>query len=107
MLSACRIKTTYTFLAMALERHTHIPQRRGTMKQLTPTSKEKVAKSQGVRNLRMLRQRSGLSLGQLADLTGLRRATITHLETGQEDPQPYHLRLLARVLGVATLDLVS
>lgn len=63
--------------------------------------------SHGLPNLRVLRQRKGLSLGQLADLTGLRRDTITHLENGSEEPQPYHVRLLARVLGVGHLELVS
>ncbi|GAC1423214.1 MAG: hypothetical protein PVS3B3_30540 [Ktedonobacteraceae bacterium] len=71
------------------------------MKQLT------VTRSHGIPKLRILRQRKGLSLGQLATLTGIRRDTITHLENGREDPQPYHLRLLARVLEVPTLDLVS
>ena len=61
----------------------------------------------GVPNLRVLRQRKGLSIGQLADMTGLRRETISHFENGREDPQPYHLRLLARVLDVPQLDLVS
>jgi len=64
-------------------------------------------KSHGIPKLRILRQRRGLSLGQLATLTGIRRDTITHLENGREDPQPYHLRLLVRVLEVPTLDLVS
>ena len=64
-------------------------------------------KSRGIPKLRILRQRKGLSLGQLATLTGIRRDTITHLENGREDPQPYHLRLLARVLEVPTFDLVS
>ncbi|GAC1455077.1 MAG: hypothetical protein PVSMB2_05860 [Ktedonobacteraceae bacterium] len=71
------------------------------MKQLT------VTRSHGIPKLRILRQRKGLSLGQLATLTGIRRDTITHLENGREDPQPYHVRLLARVLEVPTLDLVS
>ncbi len=75
------------------------------MKQLV--SKMKASKTHGLPNLRLLRQRKGLSLGQLADLSGLRRATITHLETGREDPQPHHLRTLARVLEVQILDLVS
>lgn len=70
-------------------------------------SKMKASKTHGLPNLRLLRQRKGLSLGQLADLSGLRRDTITHLETGQEDPQPHHLRTLARVLEVQILDLVS
>lgn len=69
--------------------------------------REKMAKPQGIPNLRLLRQRKGLSLSQLAKLTGLRRDTITHLETGREEPQPYHLRLLARVLEVPTFELVS
>ncbi len=64
-------------------------------------------KVRGIPKLRILRQRRGLSLGQLATLTGMRRDTITHLENGREDPQPYHLRLLARILEVPTLDLVS
>jgi transcriptional regulator with XRE-family HTH domain len=70
-------------------------------------SKLKVAKVRGIPNLRILRQKRGLSLGQLADLSGLRRDTITHLEAGREEPQPSHVRMLARALGVATLDLVS
>jgi transcriptional regulator with XRE-family HTH domain len=72
-------------------------------------SKERMTKSHphGLPHLRHLRQSKGLSLGQLADMTGLRRDTIAHLENGREDPQPYHLRLLARVLDVSQLDLVS
>jgi DNA-binding XRE family transcriptional regulator len=71
------------------------------------TSRERAVKHHGLPNLRILRQRKGLSLGQLADMTGLRRDTIAHLENGREDPQPYHLRLLARVLDVPELELVS
>jgi len=71
------------------------------MKQLT------APKPHGIPKLRILRQRKGLSLGQLATLTGIRRDTITHLENGREEAQPYHLRLLARVLEVPTFDLVS
>lgn len=71
------------------------------------TTKGKFAKTHGLPHLRNLRQRKGLSLGQLADLTGIRRDTITHLEDGRLDPQPYHVRLLARVLEVRQLDLVS
>lgn len=70
-------------------------------------SKERNAKPHGLPHLRYLRQRSGLSLGQLADMTGIRRDTIAHLENGRADPQPYQLRLLARALNVPPLDLVS
>jgi transcriptional regulator with XRE-family HTH domain len=69
--------------------------------------KPKVIKPHGIPNLRILRQRKGLSLGQLADLSGLRRDTIAHLENGREKAQPYHVRILARALGVTTFDLVS
>ncbi|HEX6483407.1 MAG TPA: helix-turn-helix transcriptional regulator [Ktedonobacteraceae bacterium] len=69
--------------------------------------KQRSTKPHGLPHLRTLRQRKGLSLGQLADLTGIRRDTITHLENGREDPQPYQVRLLARVLDVPQLDLVS
>ena len=71
------------------------------------SSRERSVKHHGLPNLRLLRQRKGLSLGQLADMTGLRRETIAHLENGREDPQPYHLRLLARVLDVPQYELVS
>ncbi len=70
-------------------------------------TQEKTVRPHGLPNLRHLRQRKGLSLGQLADMSGLRRDTITHLENGRIDPQPYHVRILARVLEVATFDLVS
>ena len=70
-------------------------------------TKMRTNKSHRMQNLRLLRQRQGLSLGQLADLSGLRRDTISHLETGREEPQPHHVRILARALGVATLDLIS
>lgn len=69
--------------------------------------KERPLKPHGIPNLRLLRQRKGLSLGQLSEMSGLRRETIAHLENGREDPQPYQLRLLARVLDVHQLDLVS
>ena len=71
------------------------------------TSRAGTVKSHGIPNLRILRQRQGLSIGQLADISGLRRDTITHFEAGREDAQPYHVRILARALGVPTLDLVS
>lgn len=60
-----------------------------------------------LRGLRQIRQRQGLSISQLADLTGLRRDTITHLEHGKEEPQPYVLRRLAATLGATTADLAG
>jgi transcriptional regulator with XRE-family HTH domain len=71
------------------------------------TSNAKIVKPHGLPHLRILRQRQGLSIGQLASMTGIRRDTISHLESGREDPQPYQLRLLARVLEVPQYALVS
>jgi transcriptional regulator with XRE-family HTH domain len=48
-----------------------------------------------------------LSLGQLAEVTGLRRETITHLEQCREEPQPYALRRLAVALGVTDTELAG
>ncbi len=70
-------------------------------------SKEKAVKPHGLPHLRFLRQRKGLSIGQLASLTGISRDTISHLESGRQDPQPYQLRLLACVLEVPQYALVS
>jgi transcriptional regulator with XRE-family HTH domain len=58
-----------------------------------------------LRGLRQARQRLGISIGQLAETTGLRRETITHLEHGQEEPQPYALRRLEAALGVSPEEL--
>jgi transcriptional regulator with XRE-family HTH domain len=60
-----------------------------------------------LRGLRQARQRSGLSISQLADLTGLRRDTITHLEHGKEDAQPYVLRRLAAALDSSSAELLG
>jgi transcriptional regulator with XRE-family HTH domain len=60
-----------------------------------------------LRGLRVARQRSGLSLGQLAELTGLRRETISHLEQCREEPQPYALRRLAAALGASDAELAG
>lgn len=60
-----------------------------------------------LRGLRRARQRSGLSLGQLAELTGLRRDTITQLEQGRCEPQPYALYRLAAALGATPRELAG
>src|SRR5262244_2441676 len=60
-----------------------------------------------LRGLRQARQRSGLSISQLAELTGLRRDTITHLEHGKEEPQPYVLRRLASALSTSVAELLG
>lgn len=60
-----------------------------------------------LRGLRHARQRSGLSIGQLAELTELRRETITHLEQCREEPQPYALTRLSRALDASVSDLAG
>jgi len=60
-----------------------------------------------LRGLRQIRQRNGLSISQLADMTGLKRETITHLEQCKEEPQPYVIRRLGSALGVSTAELTS
>lgn len=60
-----------------------------------------------LRGLRQMRQRSGLSIGQLAEMTGLRRETIAHIEQGKEDPQPYAVHRLAAILETSVADLVG
>jgi transcriptional regulator with XRE-family HTH domain len=58
-----------------------------------------------LRGLRQARQRQGLSISQLAEMTGLRRESITRFEHGQEEPQPYALRRLATVLETSLAEL--
>ena len=60
-----------------------------------------------LRGLRQARQRSGLSLGQLAELTGLRRETIAQLEHGRSEPQPYMVHRLAAALGASPAGLLG
>lgn len=60
-----------------------------------------------LRGLRQARQRSGLSISQLADLTGLRRDTITHLEHGKEEPQAYVIHRLGAALNTTTAELLG
>jgi len=60
-----------------------------------------------LRGLRQVRQRNGLSLGQLAEMTGLRRETIARFEQGKEDPQPYAVHRLAAILETSVADLVG
>jgi transcriptional regulator with XRE-family HTH domain len=60
-----------------------------------------------LRGLRQARQRRGLSISQLAEIADLRRDTITHLEHGKEEPQPYVLRRLAAALSATTSELLG
>jgi transcriptional regulator with XRE-family HTH domain len=58
-----------------------------------------------LRGLRQARQRHGLSISQLAEITGLRRESISRFEHGQEEPQPYAVRRLAQALEASSSEL--
>jgi transcriptional regulator with XRE-family HTH domain len=58
-------------------------------------------------SLRTLRQRQGLSVAQLAERSGIARATVTKLEAGQGNPTIDTLYALADVLGAALGDLID
>jgi transcriptional regulator with XRE-family HTH domain len=60
-----------------------------------------------LRGLRQARQRQGLSISQLAEMTGLRRESISRFEHGQEEPQPYALRRLSTVLETPLAELLG
>jgi transcriptional regulator with XRE-family HTH domain len=60
-----------------------------------------------LRGLRQARQRQGMSISQLAEVSDLRRETITRVEHGQEDVPPSIIRRLAQVLHISQRELVS
>ena len=60
-----------------------------------------------LRGLRLARRRSRLSIGQLAEETGLRRDLIQRLEQGKEEPQAYVVRRLAAALATTPATLVG
>lgn len=60
-----------------------------------------------LRGLRLARQRRGYSISQLATITGLRRETITQIEHGKVEPQPYALHRLVAVLETTPADLAG
>jgi transcriptional regulator with XRE-family HTH domain len=62
------------------------------------------AKSEGTL-LRRWRERAGLSLGEVADLTGWSIAMVSRVERGERRPSPLAKVQLARRLGVRVRDL--
>lgn len=58
-------------------------------------------------SLRTLRQRQGLSTAQLAERSGVARATLTKIEAGLGNPTIDTLYALADALGAALGDLIS
>lgn len=60
-----------------------------------------------LRGLRQARQRQGMSISQLAELSDLRRDVITRCEHGNEDVDPATVRRLALVLGISQRELAN
>ena len=60
-----------------------------------------------LRGLRQVRQRRGMSISQLAQLSDVRRENITRLEHGQETGEPALVRRLALVLEVTQRELIN
>jgi transcriptional regulator with XRE-family HTH domain len=60
-----------------------------------------------LRGLRQARQRQGISISQLADLSDLRRETISRYEQGQDDAAPSLIRRLAGILGITQTELIN
>ena len=59
------------------------------------------------RHLRKLRERASYSQMELAERSGVSRATIADLELGKRGARPKTRRKLARALGVEPWELVS
>lgn len=60
-----------------------------------------------LRGLRLVRQRRGMSISQLAELSDIRRENLTRLEHGQETGEPALVRRLALVLEVTQRELIN
>lgn len=58
-------------------------------------------------NLKSLREAQGLSQASLAELSGVPRPTIAHLESGQANPTLHVVLRVARALGVSVDGLVD
>jgi transcriptional regulator with XRE-family HTH domain len=59
------------------------------------------------KGMRAQRERAGLPLWELRDLTGIPRAELQAYESGIRPPRPPRLAVLARALGVKPLALVN
>ena len=57
--------------------------------------------------LRVIRERSGLSVTQLARLAGLSQPHLSNIETGRRQASPATVRRLADVLHVPVLALIA
>lgn len=57
-------------------------------------------------NLRMLRDKSGMSQAELAEKLGVTRALIAQYETGAKSPNVILANRIAKLLGVTLNDMV-
>src|SRR5206468_1419711 len=69
---------------------------------MSPDAQQQLAKL-----LRQLRDRAGLSLRDLEELSGVDRGNISRLERGTPFPSPKHLTKIAAGLGVDASELLS
>ena len=60
-----------------------------------------------LRGLRQARQRQGMSISRLAELSDLERERITRYEQGHEDVEPAIIRRLSLLLGVGQRELIT
>lgn len=58
-------------------------------------------------NIRRARECRELNQGELADLIGMTRTSITNLETGRQGLQVHQLLLIARALNMSVDDLLD
>ncbi|HEX5035990.1 MAG TPA: helix-turn-helix transcriptional regulator [bacterium] len=59
------------------------------------------------KNLRRLRRQRGLSLDRLAEVSGVSRAMISHVELGQSAPTIVTLDKIAKGLGVSIMSFLN
>jgi transcriptional regulator with XRE-family HTH domain len=59
----------------------------------------RTAKDSPARDWRALRHESGLSLDRVCELTGIHKATLSHIETRRMFPEPREAAALLRVYG--------
>ena len=56
--------------------------------------------------IRLARQASGMSQADLASKIGMRRTSITNIESGQQNIQAYQLCLISEELNISILNLL-
>lgn len=73
----------------------------------TPKKSYQSARQRIAQNLVRVRGQVGISQEQLADLAGLHRTYVGHLEQLRRNPSVENIEKLAKALGVDILDLLA